>query len=158
MKVKMITRLAGPEQNAAPGQVIEVSNEVGKALLAAKSAVPVAPPIETTSAPPPPETRTEAPKPEPEPAASEPEPEPDEDAAPELPANHDPTVGELGIETKVAELLMGKELYLLSEVEAFGDLTAINGIGDATAATIATAIADWKTVHRPQSWSEQQER
>ena len=157
MRVRMITRLAGPEQNASPGEVIDVSNELGKALLAAKSVVPVAPPIETTSAPPPPETRTEAPKPEPEPdppAAETSEPAPDEDAleekAPEVPANHDPTVGELGIETKVAELLMDKELYLLSEVEAFGDLTAINGIGDATAQTIATAIADWKTVHRGQ--------
>ncbi len=153
MKVKMVTRLAGPEQNAAPGQVIEVSNKLGKALLAAKSAVPVAAPIETTSAPPPPETRTEAPEPEPEPdppAAETSEPDPDEDAAPELPANHDPTVDELGLEAKVAELLMGKELYLLSEVEAFADLTAINGIGDATAATITTAIADWKTVHRGQ--------
>lgn len=143
MRVKMITRLAGPGLNAQPGEVVEVTEEMGHGLLVSGQATPVAD-IEKATAPPPPETaavvdKAPAPKPESKP------PPPKLDDGPTLPDDHDPMLDELGITGQPAEALVDADILMLSDILARGDLTKVKGIGKASAATIAKAVKAWRS-------------
>lgn len=62
-------------------------------------------------------------------------------SVPPAPAGNDPTLAELGIPAKYHDDLAGAGIERLSQLEAFGDLTAIKGIGPKGAEEIRDAVA-----------------
>jgi predicted RND superfamily exporter protein len=61
----------------------------------------------------------------------------------------DPTLQELRIPAEIAASLRAENLETLRQIEAFGDLADVAGIGPAEAAEVAQAIAAWKAVSNP---------
>lgn len=72
--------------------------------------------------------------------AAEPETKPAAD--PVLPV--DPTLAAVGVPTKYHDELVGARITTLSALEAFGDLTAIKGIGPKGAEEIQAALAAYR--------------
>lgn len=65
-------------------------------------------------------------------------------SVPETSPEDDPTLAELGIPAKYHGDLAGAGIERLSQLEAFGDLTAIKGIGPKAAAEIKEAVTAYK--------------
>ncbi len=74
--------------------------------------------------------------------------------------HRDPTLKELGLDARVADVLRKRELTTLLAVERFGNpevplegrLAAIPGLSQTDAAHVAQAIDAWRTAHGQQLW------
>lgn len=133
MLIKMRTILAGPRYCARPGENLEVDDSTAKALLAGGYAVPS--PRQETAA-----VASKAPVPDviPEPPQAVPAPTP---PVAEAATEASPSLADLGIDGRDAELLLAAGIYTAADIEAYGDLTKIKGIGPKTAEEIAELIA-----------------
>lgn len=80
----------------------------------------------------------------PQPAPQQPDGGAEPPAAPAADEPADPTFEELGLAGKVADLLHAGGIRTLGDIEACEDLTALDGIGAATAATITAAVEAYR--------------
>jgi len=126
MRVKMLARMSGPRYQARPGDRISVDADTAMSLIAGGYATaidPVIVPVVVDTS----EVVQEATEDEPE------EPDVVEDVPVELSA--------LGIDSDVLEMLADAGLHTVADVEEFGDLTKIKGVGKVTAQSVYQAIA-----------------
>ena len=74
------------------------------------------------------------------PAVEQPKPPPEEPVT----TNNGPSLAELGVPERYRDELEGAGITTLAELKAFGDLTAIKGIGPKGAQEIAEAVAAYE--------------